>query len=58
MEKDVLDILEELENGYDIIENNFFVEQEDFLGIGESIVELNELPTIDVPLSVKEFFGE
>jgi hypothetical protein len=55
MEDDIQSILEKLESSYDIIENNLFKDKIDYLGIGQSVLEINTLPSIDLPLNLRDY---
>jgi hypothetical protein len=52
---DIVDILDNLESGYDIIESNLIDEQTDFLSLGDSLLNENELPDIDFKLTLKDY---
>jgi hypothetical protein len=52
---DIINILESLESGYDIIESNLVEEQTDFLCVGDVLVEENVLPDIDLMFTLKDY---
>ena len=54
-ELDIKDILEKLEDGYDIIKTNLIDEQTDFLKMGDAVLEENALPSIDLPLTLNDY---
>lgn len=54
-ELDIKDILEKLEDGYDIIKSNLIDEQTDFLKMGDAVLEENALPSIDLPLTLNDY---
>ena len=52
---DIVEILKTLEEGYDIIESNLNTEQEDFLALGDAVININSLPDLDLPLTLKDY---
>lgn len=54
---DITEVLTKLEDGYDIIRVNFFEKEIDFLAMGDSLLEANVLPSIDLPLTLTDYLG-
>lgn len=56
-ELDITELLSTLEDGYDIIKSNILDKQLDFLAMGDDVFGMNEVPEIDIPITLGDYIA-